>query len=163
MSTKSSQIQIRVSAREKRALEKLAEGAGLSVSAYVLRRALPSARLRFGELTEALADEAERPFAFAELNDLLATLAPMELEEAVADAELDGLSPYLQNYLAAMVELASERKGVRPPAWTREVLPLEEPVFATDLPGLRLHLLRASPVAFKRRNIFVDASVGDRV
>jgi len=26
-----------------------------------------------------------------------------------------------------------------------------------------LHLLRAAPVPFKRRNIFIDSSVGDRV
>ena len=62
-----------------------------------------------------------------------------------------------------MVELASQQKGVTPPAWTSEVEPLPEPWFATDLPGLRLHLLRSAPVAFKRRNLFVDASIGDRV
>lgn len=163
MSTKSSQIQIRVSAREKAALEAFARRAGQSVSAYVLSRALPSARLRFGELVKALADEGERRFALAELNELLAGLALMELRDAVADADLGGLSPYLQNYVAAMVELASERKGVAAPAWTREVVPLAEPVFATDLAGLRLHLLRSAPVAFKRRNIFVDSSIGDRV
>lgn len=169
MSTKSSQVQIRVSAREKSAIEALARSAGQSVSAYVLGRALPSARLRFGELVGDLAeegaDQGKRRFALAELNDLLAGLAPMELREAVAvaDAELRGLSPYLRNYVAAMVEVASERNGVPPPAWTREILPLEGPVFATDLPALRLHLLRSSPVAFKRRNIFLDASIGDRI
>lgn len=163
MSTKSSQIQIRVSAREKAALEAFARRAGQSVSAYVLSRALPSARLRLGELVKALADEGERRFALAEINELLAGLAPMELRDAVADADLGGLCPYLQNYVAAMVELASERKGVAPPAWTREVVPLAEPAFATDLAGLRLHLLRSAPVAFKRRNIFVDSSIGDRV
>lgn len=163
MSTKSSQIQIRVSAREKAAIEAFARRAGQSVSAYVLGRALPSARLRFGELVMALADEGKRRFALAELNDLLTGLAAMELQEAVQDANLRGLSPYVQNYVAAMVELASERKGVAAPAWTREVVPLAEPVFATDLAGLRLHLLRSAPVAFKRRNIFVDSSIGDRV
>jgi hypothetical protein len=45
----------------------------------------------------------------------------------------------------------------------REVAPLEEPHFGAPLQSLRLHLLAASPVAFKRRNIFVDAAVGDRV
>lgn len=167
MSTKSSQIQIRVSEREKAALQALARKAGQSVSAYVLSRALPSARLRFGELVGDLAeegaDQGKRRFALAELNDLLTGLAAMELQEAVQDADLRGLSPYVQNYLAAMVELASERKGVAPPAWTRQVVPLAEPAFATDLAGLRLHLLRSAPVAFKRRNIFVDSSIGDRV
>jgi hypothetical protein len=28
---------------------------------------------------------------------------------------------------------------------------------------LRAHLLRVSPTAFRRRNLFVDATVGDRV
>jgi hypothetical protein len=45
----------------------------------------------------------------------------------------------------------------------REVPPLEEPHFATTLEGLRLHLLQVSPVPFKRRNIFIDSSLGDRV
>lgn len=163
MSTKSSQVQIRVSPREKAALEALARRAGQSVSAYVLSRALPSARLRFGELVRALSHDEGRRFALAELNDLLAGLAPMELRQAVADADLESLSPYLRNYVAAMVELAAQLRGVTPPRWTTEIPPLEEPAFATDLTGLRLHLLRAAPVAFKRRNLFVDASIGDRV
>lgn len=167
MSTKSSQIQIRVSAREKAALQAFARSAGQSVSAYVLSRALPSAGLRFAELVRALGEEGADPrrrrFALAELNDLLTGLASMELQEAVRGADLRGLSPYLRNYVAAMVELASKRSGVAPPSWTREVPPLEDPVFAADLPGLRLHLLRSTPVAFKRRNIFIDATIGDRV
>ncbi len=37
-------------------------------------------------------------------------------------------------------------------------------VLARALPArLRTYLLRSSPVAFKRRNLFVDATVGDRV
>jgi uncharacterized protein (DUF1778 family) len=163
MSTKSSQIQLRVSPPQKAALQRLAREAGLSVSAYLLSRALPPARLRFDELVRALARQEERRFALAEINDLLAGLAPIELAEAVGGAEPGGLSPYLQNYLAAMVELAAQRQGVAPPAWTGAVEPLAEPSFATDLPGLRLHLLRSAPVAFKRRNLFVDASIGDRV
>lgn len=163
MGAKSSQIQIRVSPREKAELEALARRAGQSLSAYVLGRALPPARLRLSELVRDLAGDADRRFALAELNDLLSGLGPTELREAVADVDLGGLFPYLQNYVAAMVELASQRVGVAPPAWARQVLPLESPAFAADLPGLRLHLLRSAPVAFKRRNIFVDASIGDRV
>jgi len=161
--TKSSQLQIRVSPREKSALEALARRAGQSVSAYVLSRVIPPAHLRFAELVRDLAQEPDRRFVLAELNDLLTGLSPMELREAVAEADLERLSPFLQNYVAAMVELAAERKGLAPAPWTREVVPLEEPYFATDLPGLRLHLLRSAPVAFKRRNLFVDASIGDRV
>lgn len=163
MTTKSTQIQIRVSPQQKAALERLAQEAGQSLSAYILSRALPPARLRFVELLRALAQEEDPRFALAEMNDFLSGLAPLELEEAAATAELEALSPHLQNYVAAMVELAAQQKEVVPPAWTRDVEPLAEPAFATDLPLLRLHLLRSSPVAFKRRNLFVDASVGDRV
>lgn len=89
-------------------------------------------------------------------------MAPEELAAAVAEADLDGLSPFLRNYVAAMAELAAFRRGVAAPAWAREVEPLEEPWFAAPLRSLRPHLLRSSPIAFKRRNLFVDASVDDR-
>jgi hypothetical protein len=79
------------------------------------------------------------------------------------EADLRGLSPYVQNYVAAMVELAAHQKGVASPGWVREVPPLDEPHFATALGGLRLHLLQVSPVPFKRRNIFIDSSLGGRV
>jgi hypothetical protein len=73
------------------------------------------------------------------------------------------LDPLMQNYVAAMVEQAAAQRKRSAPAWTRNVVPLDEPWFATRLRGLRLHLLRASPVPFKRRNIFIDAGVGARV
>ena len=163
MSAKTHQLQIRVSSHQKRALQGLASRAGQTVSAYVLSRVLPSAQLRFGEILRALQDRSERSFVLAELNDLLVSLSPAELQEAVADADLAGLSPFTRNYVAAMVERASEKGGLESPAWTRRILPLEIPRFATQLPGLRLHLLHKAPVSFKRRNIFIDSSIGDRV
>jgi hypothetical protein len=160
---KSEQLQIRVTREQKAALRRLAGRAGQDVSSYVLARALPAAALRFDALLRALARESEPGYALAELSDLLASLASGELADATADADLGDLSPYLQNYVAAMVERAAELRGVAPPAWTGGVPVLEEPHFAAPLPGLRLHLLRASPVAFRCRNLFVDASVGERV
>jgi hypothetical protein len=62
-----------------------------------------------------------------------------------------------------MVETAAHRHKVPPPDWTLAVQPLSEPAFGSPLQSLRLHLLVAAPPAFKRRNIFVDSSVGDRV
>ena len=163
MGAKSEQLQIRVTPREKVALKRRARRAGQDVSVYVLARLLPAARLRFGELLRALGDERERRFALAELNDLLTGLAPVELRDAVAEADLRELSPYLRNYVAAMVEQAAHQKRVAPPAWVNGVEPLEEPRFGAPLSSLRLHLLRAAPVPFVRRNIFVDSAVGDRV
>ncbi|MFQ6047007.1 MAG: hypothetical protein ACE5PT_11740 [Gemmatimonadales bacterium] len=101
----------------------------------------------------------------AELNDLLSGLVRFQLADAVAvpPVELARLSPYLQNYVAAMVEQVCARGRLPAPSWLNDVPPLEEPYFAAGVEGLRPYLLRASPVPFKRRNIFVDAAIGDRV
>ena len=110
-----------------------------------------------------LRHDADRRYVLAELNALLAALSATELAETVADVELRDVSDLMANYVAAMVEHAAARKAVAAPGWTRMQLGLEEPYFATELKSLRPGLLRASPVAFKRRNIFVDSSVGDSV
>ncbi len=125
---------------EKAALKRAACGAGLDVSQYVVARLLPPARSR-----------------------LLAGLAPPQFSEAVADVNLTGLTPLAANYVAAMVEQAASQKREAAPSWTRDVEPLEVPSFAVPFASLRPHLLRDAPVAFKRRNLFVDATIGDRV
>jgi uncharacterized protein (DUF1778 family) len=165
MDLKSAQLQIRVSPAQKATLKRLAREAGMDVSQYVLARALPDSRRRFGEAVQVLARSTDHRYALAELNELLAGLTPAQLHDAVGGVgpALHGLPPFLQNYLTAMVEQACGQRDVVPPSWTTTVQPLGEPHFATSLRGLRLHLLRAAPVAFKRRNIFVDASVGARV
>ncbi len=160
---KSEQLQIRLTPAQKASLRRRARRAGQDVSAYVLARVAPAAGERFREILAALRDRGEERFALASLHDLLADLPRGEFPEALAEAPLDGLSAEARNRVAAMVEHAAARSVVPPPAWTRGVAPLEEPRFAADLPGLRAHLLRASPVAFRRRNLFVDAAVGDRV
>lgn len=165
MTAKSQQLQIRVTPAQKAALKRLAHSAGQDVSAYVLSRALPEPRLRFGEIVRALGDADEPRYALAALNDLLAGLPRGRLGGALGapPPELWDLSPLLRNYVAAMVEQACDRAELPAPSWVRDVPPLEEPHFAVPLERLRLHLLRAAPVPFKRRNIFVDAGVGDRV
>jgi len=165
MTSKCRQLQIRVTAAQKAALKRLARGAGQDVSAYVLSRALPDARVRFGEVIRALRDGEDHRFVLAELNDLLSGQTRAQLTDvvAVAPREMEGLPPRLQNYVAAMVEQAAYQRDVPPPSWVRDVVPLEEPYFAAPLRSLRLHLLRAAPVPFKRRNIFVDSGVGARV
>jgi hypothetical protein len=163
MTAKSEQLQIRVTPGQKAALKRLARRAGVDVSSYVLSRALPSGRSRIASILSGLRREEDRRYALADLNDLLSGLAPAGFREAVAQLEPVGLEPLFRNYVAAMVEQAASRKGEPPPAWARDVEPLEEPYFAVPFPRLRPHLLRSSPAAFKRRNIFVDAAVGDRV
>jgi uncharacterized protein (DUF1778 family) len=165
MAPKTEQLQIRVTPLQKAALKRLAEGAGQDVSTYVLSRALPEAGQRFAELVRALAGNTETSLLLAELDDLLSPLMGRQLSEAVAlvPRELEDLSSYVQNYVAAMVEHACQRRDQRPPLWVMDVAALDEPHFATTLRSLRPYLVRASPVVFKRRNIFVDAGIGARV
>lgn len=163
MPAKTEQLQIRVTPHQKAQLKRRARAAGLDVSTFVLAQALPSGGNWFAEILRVLRTESKRAFALAALNDFLHACAPADFTEAVGYADVGTLAPYLQNYVAAMVEQAAQQKGVDAPAWTRAIAPLDAPHFATSLISIRPHLLRAAPVPFKRRNIFVDSGVGDRV
>jgi hypothetical protein len=122
----------------------------------------PAPERRFQELTKACTDSPDVRFGLEELNVWLASLGGGELKQAVSSPPAR-LGPYLANYVAAMVESASARKGVTPPSWTRAIEPLAEPWFGSTLLSLRLYLLTHSPAPFRRRNLFIDASVGSRV
>lgn len=159
---KSTQLQIRVSRAEKRAIQQAAKRAGLAMSAYVLSRVLSAPAMRFREFAEACAGP-DPSFALAELNALLSALTPAEMRDAVAAPPPIALIPFLANYVAAMVEYGCARCSIAPPAWTRAVRPLDEPAFATTLQSLRLHLLTHSPPPFRSRNIFIDSTLGRRI
>jgi len=161
--TKLSQLQIRVSEGEKSAIRSAAARAGMDMSAYVLSRVLSIPSREFHEAVGALAGATAPSFALADMNSLLSRLTATELRDAVAAAPHAELSPFLSNYVAALVESACAKRGVAVPAWTRRIPPLEEPVFGSSLGSLRLHLLTHSPAAFRSRNIFVDAGLGERV
>ncbi|MEX2124716.1 MAG: hypothetical protein WD795_12555 [Woeseia sp.] len=133
------------------------------MSAYILGRLLPAPRKRFDTLVDQLAVAADPVFALAGLNDFLSACTAAELTAATAEAPRAALPPLRQNYLAAMVEYAAGRNDMAAPAWTRAVAPLEHPWFGSDLQNLRLYLLTHSPAPFRRRNIFIDSTLGDRV
>ncbi len=160
---KSVQLQIRVSPSEKAAIRRAARRAGLDVSAYVLQRLFSPRADEFRRLVRDLHEPGQARYAFAAINDLLARLTYEEFSLVLEDLPAARLEPENENYLAAMVEHAAHQKRVPPPAWTKTIVPLELPVFATELKALRLPLLLSSPAAFRRRNIFIDSSVGDRV
>jgi len=167
MPTKGDQLQIRITARQKAELKRRASAAGLDVSSYVLTRALPTPDDRFAKIIGALAVAEDHRYALAALNDLLSGCPPIEfattvIHTAASQRSFARLSPFLQNYVAAMVEEAASQKDVPPPAWVREVEPLAEPWFASALRSLQPLLLVTAPVVFKRRNLFVDATIGGR-
>ncbi|MEX2528583.1 MAG: DUF1778 domain-containing protein [Gemmatimonadota bacterium] len=160
---KTEQLQIRVTPAQKAALRRAASAAGEDLSAWVLSRALPPTHDRIAAIMTALQSDESRKFALAALNELLVELTSVELEAAFHDMVPPDLSPFVSNYVAAMVEQAAAMKGSKPPTWVRSIPPLEMPHFGSDLAGLRPYLLAAAPVPFRRRNIFVDSGVGDRV
>ena len=135
----------------------------MDVSAYVLAQVLSVPAAEFRDCLAACVDSASPSFALAELNSLLSTLTAGELRDAVAVPPPTGLTPFLANYIAAMVEYACTKRAVALPSWTRVIAPLAEPVFGSALQSLRLHLLTHSPPPFRARNIFIDATVGARV
>jgi hypothetical protein len=114
----------------------------------------------FARLTREV-DAAERiSYPLAELNDLL-TAADAAAVESLPRPEI--ADAYRLNYVTAMVELAAHRAGTVAPLWATDVTPLAEPAFIDPSLSLRLHLLTASPPPFRRRNIFIDSSLGSRV
>jgi hypothetical protein len=162
-SSKLSQLQIRVSDAEKSAIRRAAKRAGLDMSTYVLSRVLSIPAQGFKAAVRALRGPAGTSFALADINSLLSKLSAAELRDAVAAAPEVELPPFLANYVSAMVETACAKHGIPVPAWIWRVPPLDEPVFGSTLGSLRLHLLTHSPAAFRRRNIFIDSSLGGQV
>ena len=136
----------------------------MTVSDWVLCQALPPVERQFQALVEALAaNPGKRSFAFAAIHDFLDRLNSRELAQSASKPPRVALPPFEANYLAAMVEYAAASKGVAPPRWTGAVPPLPEPWFGTSLMSFRLHLLTCSPPPFRRRNLFIDSSIGQRV
>jgi hypothetical protein len=160
---KSAQLQIRVSSREKAAIQRAARTAGMDMSAYVLDKVLPQPARRFDGLVRQLAGSRQPAFALAEINDFLSACAVSEFQAAVAEPPRARPGVEWANYLAAMIEYGAGRRGVPVPSWVRDIPPLERPLFGSELPSLRLYLLAHSPAPFRRRNIFIDATLGDRV
>ena len=162
MNSRGHQLQIRVTEAEKEAIRAAAARAGMGMSEWVLARALPEPAARLESLAHR-ADVDNSHGVWAEIIDLIQERTGVDFKTAVGDVDPAGLTPFTANYLAALVEATAARLGQIPPPWTSAVAPLPAPWFGTDLRRLREHLLLHAPVAFRRRNIFIDAQVGDRV
>lgn len=156
------QLQIRVALQEKMAIQRAAKKSGMGMSEWVLSQILPAKRREFQQLLKELKSSSEVSYVLAELNDLLTNTILSEFEQMIAEPLRIHLSSYLENYVAAMIECAANKKGASVPGWVKEIPPLERPVFGSDLENLRLYLLTHSPVSFRNRNIFVDTSIGGR-
>lgn len=157
------QLQIRVSPTEKAAICAAAKHVNMSISEWILTQILPANLRRFQDLVMQLKQNANISYVFAELHDLFHASQPKEFERMVSQPMMVNLTPYLENYLAAMIEYAANQKGIPAPNWVNNIKPLDKPVFGSDLLNLRLYLLTHSPPPFRSRNIFIDSTIGKRV
>jgi hypothetical protein len=160
---KSAQIQLRVTPGQKADLVRRARASGLDLTAWMLHSLIPGERSRFLALVRSLATSSHASYVLAELHDLLASLAQATFMTVVDGLPATMLDDLRGNQLAAMVETRAAQLRVQPPSWVAQIEPLQIPWFASELLSLRLHLLCNSPPAFRRRNLFVDSTVGDRV
>ena len=161
---KSAQLQIRVSPEQKDRIKAKANQAGEDVSQWVLRRLLPECADTLQGLVDTLSKSPKlRSQVLAEFHDTLVSSNSAQLGHAFDTLDLSGLAHFESNYVAAMIETACENRNIVPPAWLRNIVPLVDPWFATSLKSLRLHLLTASPPPFRRRNLYIDSSLGARV
>ena len=161
MPARTSQLQIRVSPAEKAALKRLASLSGQTVSAYVLAQALPAATDSLSASLKELRVEPPEPAPdLAPLRRSLSVLPPNEFRERLASVNVADLTNLTQNRVAALVEEVSYNLGIDPPSWVAAIPPLDRPFFRWQLPSLRPHQLRATPVSLKRRNVF-DPYLGD--
>lgn len=155
MAGKTSQLQIRVSPAQKAALKRLAADAELSVSAFVLARALPPTHEGVDRRVHALGGGKEIGKALSDLQLYLEALEPEEFDGAVTAIDQEGLTDLQLNCAAAAIEGEAWRRERPPPSWTADVPPLARPYFSWSLPSLRPHLMRVAPAAFKRRNLYL--------
>jgi hypothetical protein len=160
---KDKQLQIRITQKEKVFIRKAAKNAGMDISQWVLSKIAICSRMNLENLIEELACSDDKTYPIAAINDFLCKISRQEFEILFGEPVSFDISEYWNNYLAAMIEQASHIKKTAAPNWLNEIKPLKEPVFGTDLQSLRLHLLANSPPPFKKRNIFIDSTLGSRI
>jgi hypothetical protein len=109
------------------------------------------------ESVEAAAGDAARLYAaVAEFLDEF--YAHEERRQAMIDQAPDRVGKIEDAWLGAVAEHLARRWGLAIPSWVDEPHRfLREPVFAGDLEDLKAILLAESPLAFRRRLLFVEA------
>lgn len=156
-------IQIRVSPIEKSYIKRNAKISKMDMSEWILSKILKPNKDKFDYLISQLSKSKNKSFVLADLNEFLSQLSDDDFLNAVDNEPKYNLSTYLYNYVAAMIEYSANKRGVTPPVWLQDIPKLKEPKFGSDLKNLRLYLLLYSPIPFRKRNIFIDSSIGARV
>jgi hypothetical protein len=89
--------------------------------------------------------------------------APAELRREALTREPKAIDPIKDAYLAALAEHLALSEGLIIPQWTENPSRfLSDPFFAGGLESLKAILLVESPLAFRRRLIFISADALSR-
>ncbi len=160
---KSEHLQIRITAEAKKKLFQLAKVNNMTLSEWILSKlSIENSPYTIQSIYEELSKKHNQAFAYVQLHDLLMKVSPQLWDDFVS-IRPHNLECETMAYTASMIERAAQMRGLTQPPWIREVETCSPPYFATNLQTLRLYLLINSPVAFRKRNIFIDSSTGDRV
>lgn len=163
---KTSHIQLRLSPEQKEAIRVAATRANLDMSQWVLNKIFPRPRARLLAIMwqlKSMQDKVERHYVLNDLNAFLVSLTKDDLLSAVSEDPSVSLNETMGNYVAAMIEQICVAHNAQAPKWLAERDGLRDPFFGSDLVSLRLYLLSVSPPPFRKRNIFIDSTVGDLV
>ena len=162
---KSDYIQIRVSKLEKKAIKTAAYDAGLDMSAYILGHLDIDLGSQWQSLLANLQDLKleDSHFCWAAIIDFLTPLDANQFQHLFQYAEQWNLDPENQNYLAATIERKALSLNIPAPKWLSEIAPCAYPYFEDETPKLKQYLLLHGDPVFRRRNIFIDSSIGGRI
>lgn len=162
--TKSAQLQIRVTPEQKQRIKEKAERSGEDVSQWVLSKLLTDYVDELQSMVDNLGSNPKtQRYTLADMHDYFLSQESNQLGQAFELLDCSALEPLEANYVAAMIETACTKRNIAPPSWLASIAPLTDPWFATRLRSLKVYLLTASPPAFRRRNLFVDSTLGARV
>jgi len=140
-----------------------AQCAGMEMSSWVKKQLFSKDKRTYLDILKHVIPGENNKEGFALFHDFLNNITPTLLADVVVDLPERLRDTLSGNYMAAMVEVACHIKGVIPPLWVQKYKGLMTPYFSSTLPSLRMYLMQSSPPPFRRRNIFIDASIGDRV
>ena len=162
---KSEYIQIRVSEHEKKTIKTAAYEAGLDMSAYILGHLDIDLTSQWESLLANLqgSKSEDLHYPWAAIIDFLTPLNANQFQHLFQSAHKWALSPENLNYLAATVERKALNLGISAPKWLLDIPPCANPYFADETPKLKLYLLLHGDPVFRRRNIFIDSSIGGRI
>ncbi len=156
-------LQIRLSSKQKEIIRGAAKNAKTDMSSWVLAKIINNQSEEFLKVVEKLVSSQKQSYNYAEIHDLLMKLDNNVFSKTVEFSPTKELNSFQLNYIAAMVEQRAMQLSEKAPSWCSDIKSLEAPCFGTSLKSLNLYLLLNSPLAFRKRNIFIDSTVGQRV